>query len=84
MKIPPEWLTERVDDAPTSYQRNLPPMAALRLRMAWQKLKRQATEGDELWMFSSPAGNWTRQSAHTGCALVREGKVVQSELVAMD
>lgn len=74
VKIPTEWLTQRVENAPTSYGGGPGPMSALRVRMAWQKLKRQAGDGDELWAFANPA------SSHSpaGYALVRDGKVVQS------
>ena len=82
--IPTEWLTQRVEDAPTSYQENLPPRTALRIRMAWQKLKSQAGEGDELWAFSSPSSNWKKQHRYTGYALVRDGKVLHSEVVTQD
>jgi hypothetical protein len=84
VKILAEWLTERVDNAPTSYHRKLPPMAALRIRMAWQKLKRQAGEGDEVWAFSSPANTWKKQGKYIGYALVRDGKILQSEVVIRD
>ena len=80
VKIPIEWLTQRADDVPTSYQRNLKPGAALRARMAWQKLKRDAMEGDEVWAFTSPSGAW-RQAQHAGYALVREGRIVESVLI---
>ncbi len=83
-KIPTEWLTQRVENAPTSYHRNLAPMAALRIRMAWQKLKRQAREGDELWAFSNPSNTWKKQGKYTGYALVRDGKILQSEVVTQD
>lgn len=81
VKIPIEWLTQRAEDVPTSYQRNLKPQTALRTRMAWQKLKRDAQDGDELWAFNSPSGSWSGQSQHAGYALVREGRIVESVLV---
>ncbi len=81
MKIVEEWLTERVENAPTSYHRHLPDMAALRIRMAWQKLKRQAVEGDEVWAFQNPSNTWKKQGKLTGYALVREGKILQSVTV---
>ncbi|HEU0298903.1 MAG TPA: hypothetical protein VFR37_05595, partial [Longimicrobium sp.] len=80
VKIPNEWLTQRAEDVPTSYQRNLKPGAALRTRMAWQKLKRDAQDGDEVWAFTSPPGSW-RQGQHAGYALVREGRIVESVLI---
>jgi hypothetical protein len=78
VKIIPEWLTERVENAPTSYHRQLSPMAALRIRMAWQKLKREALDGDELWAFSNPPNTWKRQGKCTGYALVRGGRILRS------
>jgi hypothetical protein len=84
VKIPEEWLTERVENAPTSYHRNLPPMAALRIRMAWQKLKRTAQEGDEVWAFSNPSNSWKKQGKFTGYALVREGRIRESAVVSRE
>ena len=81
VQIPPEWLTERVQKAPTSYHQNLPPEAALRSRMAWQKLEREAIEGDELWAFSSPPNSWKKQGRYTGFALVRDGRILKSAVV---
>ena len=84
IKITPEWLTQRVENAPTSYHRTLAPMAALRIRMAWQKLKRQATEGDEMWAFQNPSNTWKKQGKHTGYALVRDGRILQSVVVTKE
>lgn len=84
MKIATEWLTQRVENAPTSEHRNLPAMAALRIRRAWEKLKRQAGEEDELWAFVSPSNTWKRQGKYTGYALVRDGKILQSSVVTQD
>ena len=81
VKIPIEWLTQRAEDVPTSYVGNLKPAAALRTRMAWQKLKRDAQEGDELWAFTSPSHSWNKQG-HAGYALVREGRIVDSVVVS--
>jgi hypothetical protein len=81
LKIPKEWLTQRVENAPTADHRKLAPMAALRIRMAWEKLKRQAEDGDELWAFSNPSNTWKKQGKLTGYALLRGGKVIQSDIV---
>lgn len=81
MKIPSEWLTQRVENAPTAQHRGLSEMAALRIRMAWQKLKREAEEGDELWAFENPSNTWKKLGHHTGYALVRNGKIVKSTVV---
>ena len=73
-----DWLTRRVEDAPTSYAAGLPDRAALLTRMAWQKLKRQAVPGDELWAFVSPPGTWRKLGKQTGYALVRDGAVIDA------
>jgi hypothetical protein len=81
LKISPEWLTQRAEDAPTCYDRNVAPMAALRTRMAWQKLKRQAGAGDELWAFAGSSG---ARGEPAGYALVREGRIVEYVVVPQD
>lgn len=75
-----EWLTRRVESPPTSYHTDLPELAGLRARMAWQKLKRQANEGDEIWAFTTPAGNW-KSGKQAGYALVRDGAILESVMV---
>lgn len=84
MKVPPEWLTQRAENAPTSYHRNVPDMAALRIRMAWQKLKRGAQEGDEIWAFANPSNTWKKMGKYTGYAIVRDGTIVQTVVVTQD
>lgn len=81
MKIPNEWLTQRVENRPIAQHRDLAPMAALRVRREWEKLKARAGEGDELWAFANPSNTWKRLGRHTGYALVRDGKIVQSVVV---
>jgi hypothetical protein len=81
VKIPKEWLTQRVENAPIAQHRNLPEMAALRIRMAWQKLKRQAAEGEEVWAFQNPSNTWKKLGKQSGYALVKDGKIVQSVVV---
>lgn len=80
MKAQREWLTNRVESAPTSYQASEPEASALRVRMAWQKLKRQAGDGDEIWAFTNPATGW-RQGRQSGFALVRDGAILDSVLI---
>lgn len=84
MKILPEWLTQRVENAPTAPHRNLSAMASMRIRMAWQKLKTEAGEGDELWAFENPSNTWKKLGRHTGYALVRKGKIVKSTIVTSE
>ena len=81
MKIPKEWLTQKAGNAPVSEHRNLSEMAALRIRMAWQKLKAEAKEGDEVWAFMNPSNTWKKLGKQTGYALVRNGKIVESIVV---
>ena len=84
MKIPSEWLTQRVENRPIATHRDLPPMPALRIRREWEKLKAQAVEGDELWAFANPSNTWKKLGKHTGYAIVRKGKIVQSVVVTSD
>jgi hypothetical protein len=77
MKIQSDWLTQRVENAPTSYDQTLPDRAGLRNRMAWQKLQRQAAAGDEVWAFSDPSSG-SKQGRLTGYALVSDGEIVES------
>lgn len=84
MRILPEWLTQRVENAPISEHRNLSEMAAMRIRMAWQKLKDEAGEGDELWAFENPSNTWKKLGKHTGYAIVRKGKIVKSTIVTSE
>jgi hypothetical protein len=84
MTVHPDWLTQRAENAPTVDHRRLAPMAALRIRMAWEKLRRQAEEGDELWAFVSPSNTWKKRGKHTGYALVRSGRIRVSTVVTSD
>lgn len=79
-----EWLTARVEAAPTSYLADDGGGgSALRTRMAWQKLKQQAGEGDEIWAFTNPGSGW-RQSKQSGFALVRDGAILDSVIISAD
>jgi hypothetical protein len=84
MKIEREWLTQRAERAPTADHRNLSTMAAMRVRMAWEKLKREAGEEDEIWAFENPANTRKKLGHHTGYALVRNGKIVKSVVTTSD
>jgi hypothetical protein len=65
MKVSPEWLTQRVENAP----------------IALQKLKAEEREGDELWAFENPSNTWKKLGRHNGYALVRKGKIIRSTIV---
>jgi hypothetical protein len=81
MKVLPEWLTQRVENAPTAQHRNLPAMPAMRIRMAWQKLKEEEGEGEELWAWENPPNTRKKLGRHAGYALVRNGRIVKSTVV---
>jgi hypothetical protein len=81
MKVLSEWLTQRIENAPTAEHRELFAMASMRVCMAWQKLRNEAGEGDELWAFENPSNTWRKLGRHTGYALVRDGKIVTSTVV---
>jgi hypothetical protein len=74
VKILSDWLTERAEDAPTTYH---PEFAAdaLRIRMAWQRLKAGALSGDELWAWATPESMWKKHGRASGYALVHEGEI---------
>ena len=78
MDVTLEWLTEPVEDAPTSYETDLPDRMALKTRMAWQKLKSHAHKDDVLWAFTNPPATWRKLGKRTGFALVREGAVIET------
>ncbi|WP_420125729.1 hypothetical protein [Longimicrobium sp.] len=86
MKIPSEWLTQRVENKPISAHRDLPAMPALRIRREWEKLKAQANaeEGDEMWAFANPSNTWKKLGKHTGYAIVRKGKIIQTVIVTSE
>ena len=79
MKAQVEWLTARADNPPTSYDGGAHELAGLRARMAWQKLKQKAREGDEIWAFSNPA---RKQGKQAGFAIVRDGTILDSVFLA--
>ena len=81
MKIPSDWLTQRVENAPTAQHRNLSGISALRIKLSWDRLRREAKEGDELWAFENPSNTWKKLGKHSGYALVRKGKIVKSTVV---
>jgi hypothetical protein len=84
MKVITEWLTQRVENAPIARHRNLSAMASMRIRMAWQKLRDEAQEGDELWAFENPSNTWKKLGHHTGYALVRKGRIVKSAVATSE
>jgi hypothetical protein len=81
MKIPKEWLTQKCGNAPTAEHRKIPGTPAIRIRMAWQKLKDAAGEGDEVWAWANPSNTWKTVGKQTGYAVVRNGKIVQTVTV---
>lgn len=84
MKPQIDWLTQRVDAPPTSFGASRSEMSALRIRMEWQKLKRKATTGDEIWAFTNPTSSWKRYGKNTGYALVRDGVILESIVVSRE
>lgn len=82
MDVSSEWLTQRVEDAPTSFEAGMPDRSALLTRMAWQKLKGHARAGDELWAFANPPSTWRKLGKRTGYAIVRGGNVVETVLTS--
>ena len=81
MNVSHEWLTQRVEDAPTNFDPRIPHRTALEARMAWQALKRRASAGDEMWAFANPPSTWRKLGRCSGYAVVRDGEVVESVVI---
>lgn len=60
------------------------PVAFGFLHWLWLELLDQMEEGDELWTFSSSPGTWRSLCGRAGVALVRNGKIVDSLVTAMN
>jgi hypothetical protein len=84
MDVSLDWLTEPVENAPTSYEADLPDRVALKTRMAWQKLKSHMHAGDELWAFANPPATWRKLGKRTGFALVRQGAVIEAVVTSRE
>jgi hypothetical protein len=50
----------------------------------WESLKCMMQPGDEVWFFSSDAGDWERMMGWEGMALVRGDEVVDFFLTALN
>lgn len=50
----------------------------------WQKLLAGMIEGDQLWYYVAPKEDWDRLMGFEGILLVRDGKVVDSIVIAMN
>ena len=53
-----------------------PPVPNDRWLADWRAFLAQMQEGDELWIFCSPAESWEHMAGRGGIAVVRHGKVV--------
>jgi hypothetical protein len=50
----------------------------------WQRIKEQMQPGDELYKFRSPPETWANLAGRAGIALVRDGKVIDTLLTALN
>jgi hypothetical protein len=78
MNVSVDWLTGRVEEAPTFFTASTLDGASLRNRMAWQKLKAHAGHGDEVWAFANPQSTWRKLGKRTGYAIVRGGTIIEA------
>jgi len=46
----------------------------------WTNLKSEMKVGDELWLFSTPKETWKNLCGRAGACIVRDGKIVKSEV----
>ena len=50
----------------------------------WNKLKAVMKVGDELWLFSTPKETWKNLCGRAGACIVRDGKIVRSEVSVLN
>jgi hypothetical protein len=54
------------------------------LNAKWEELKTRMQTGDEIWTFRSPPETWQDLAGRAGVALVREHKVIDAVVTAMN
>lgn len=82
--IPQSWLTKRVTLDEVETQHTYHGKVFGGLHEAWETLKSQIAEGDELWEFSSSSESWEHLAGRAGIALVRDGKAIDSLVTLMN
>ena len=50
----------------------------------WEELKTRMQTGDEIWIFRSPPETWQDLAGTAGVALVREHKIIDAVVTAMN
>jgi hypothetical protein len=93
--FPLAWLQERIsieeaerrftpmpDDRTNQEPELRKPFGFLNAR--WEKLKARMQTGDEIWTFRSPPEAWQDLAGGAGVALMRESKVIDALVTAMN
>ena len=83
--VPFEWLISRITVEQAEAEHTPPGLKPFGLQNAkWEALKSRMRPGDELWTYQSPPDSWKAMHGRMGIALVRNGKVIDSILTAMN
>lgn len=83
--VPFEWMISRITVEQAEAEHTPPSLKPFGLQNAkWEALKLRMRPGDELWMYQSPPDSWKAMHGRMGIALVRNGKVIDSILTAMN
>jgi hypothetical protein len=92
---PLAWLKERISIEETEHRFTPKPddrtnhVPELRkpfgfVNAKWEVLKARMQTGDEIWTFRSPPETWQDLAATAGVALVREHRVIDAVVTAMN
>jgi len=94
-EYPLAWLQERISieeaehrfmPTPDDRTKHVPelrkPFGFLNAR--WEELKARMQMGDEIWTFRSPPETWQDLAGSAGVALVRENRVIDAVVTAMN
>jgi hypothetical protein len=85
VSVPFEWLISRITVEQAEAEHTPPRLKPFGLQNAkWEALKSRMRPGDELWTYQSPPDSWKAMHGRMGIALVRNGKVIDSILTAMN
>ena len=83
--LPNDWLVRKTSlNEMVEGFRDLPNSARAEAIRAVTQFASKAASTDELWTFSSPKESWERKCGSSGLALLRDGKIAASHLLAMN
>jgi len=93
--IPADWLRKKITVAEAEADNpGITDESAIRylwatrpfgfLNREWETLRAAMKHGDELWTFISPAASWQQLAGRMGVALLRDGKVIEVIVTAIN